>query len=264
MISENGIWRDGPGAHFRVRLLLMMAGVLWALMVPTRAGDPGKAGAAFNRASSDLKPYACAMGDRLQKPGKEKVSATGTISYFVNSQQQIEPLRITWQYPLKIRLEQNGNSLTFDRNNPTESVLGNQKTADTVQMLLEDSIEGFFALQHDRIAGRYLGSGFRLEGAKESDPGVDLLLIAYPDIFQNKKTIHKSYWFDSRTKLLGVVAYTSPRGVTHVVIDDWRDVEGEKIPFHIERWENNKLSIQLKFDSATVSAGAEDGSLGGN
>ena len=84
-------------------------------------------------------------------------------------------------------------------------------------------------------------------------------------LFAKRQPILKSYWFDSSTKLLGVVAYTSSSGVAiHVVISDWRDVSGEQIPFRIERWEDNKLTIRLILDSAAVTAGASDGMFGGN
>jgi hypothetical protein len=166
---------------------------------------------------------------------------------------------------MKIRLDQGGRPLIFDRSNPAQAVPGAPKVADTIQMLLEDSVEGLFALQDRRISRRYLGSGFRLEGATGSDPGMDVFLLEYPDAFREKQPILKSYWFDSSTKLLGVVAYTSSSGVaTHVVIDDWRDVSGEQIPFRIERWEDNKLTIRLILDSAAVTAGANDGMFGGN
>jgi len=61
------------------------------------------------------------------------------------------------------------------------------------------------------------------------------------------------------------VAYTAPSEVsTHIVIEDWREVEGEKIPFRIERWDNNKLTMRLSLNSAAVSAASEDGIGGGN
>jgi hypothetical protein len=213
----------------------------------------------------ELKPYAIAVGQRLQKPGKEKIAVSGTITYFGEDLPRAEAIRITWQFPLKIRLDQDGIRLTFDRNNPAQTVPRAQKFRDTIQTLLEDSVEGLFALQKNRISRRYLGSGFRLEGAKESDPGMDVVLMAYPDNFRDKEPILKSYWFDSSTKLLGVVAYTSSSGAaTHIVIDDWRDVAGEKLPCRIERWEDNKLMIRLILDSAAFMAGANDGTFGEN
>ena len=75
----------------------------------------------------------------------------------------------------------------------------------------------------------------------------------------------KTYWFNSETKLLGMVGYLSASGdQVDVIIDDWRDVDGEKVPFLIERWENSKLMMRLTLSSATVTAASDDGTFGGN
>jgi hypothetical protein len=251
--------------HLWPDLLCRVCFVLLGLSVYSIAGSPDKTVSAFRKMPLGLKPYAIALGQRLQKPGKERIMALGNILRPGDARQPTDFVRITWQYPLKIRLDKSKNSLAFDRNNPAQAVPGDQETADTIQMLLEDSMEGLFAMQKDLASVVYLGSGFTLEGADDSDPGMDIVMISYPDIFRRKHPILKSYWFDSRTKLLGVVAYTTPSGVlTHIVINDWREVEGEMIPFRIERWENDKLAMRLSLDSAEVSAGANDITLGGN
>jgi hypothetical protein len=251
--------------HIGANLLCMGFGAVMALSIQALAGPRQTSASAFHQMSSELKPYAIALGQRLQIPGKERITALGKISYHRDTRQQTEPVRVTWQYPLKIRLDQGGNSLTFDRNNPALPAPEDAKTSNTIQTLLEDSVEGFFAMQKKGVSRRFLGSGFSLEGASASDPSMDIVVISYPDVFRRKEPILKSYWFNSRTKLLGVVTYTSPAGVlTHVVIDDWREVEGEMLPFRIERWENNKLAMRLHLDSAAVSAGIEDNASGGN
>ncbi|MBN1570034.1 MAG: hypothetical protein JXA73_19470 [Acidobacteria bacterium] len=256
ILQKKHIWAD---------LLCMICLVILALSAHSVAGSPGKAASAFRRMPSGLKPYAIALGQRLQKAGRERITATGTILQPGDSGQQTDSVRITWQYPLKIQLDKGKDSLTFDRNGPARAEIGDRQMADTIQMLLEDSTEGLFAIQKDRISQLYLGSGFTLEGAGESDPAMDIVMISYPDVFRKKQPILKSYWFDSHTKLLGVVAYANASGaLVHVVINDWREVEGEKIPFRIERWENNKLAMRLNLDSAKVSAGEDEEKSGGN
>jgi len=252
-------------AHFRTRPALWLCSGLLTLSLHVQAGSFGSADFAPKETVSVLKPYAAALGRRLQKPGKCKISAAGTLTRQDTLGQRTESIRITWQYPMKIKLEQAGSTLVFDRHNPAPSVTADPTAANILQVLLEDSVEGLFALHQSGAVRRYLGSGFKLEGSKESDPGVDVLLLSYPDIFQKKKVIQKAYWFDSHTKLLGVVGYTSSSGIpTHIVIEDWRDVGGEKVPFRIERWENNKRVLQINLESAAVLDGAEDGILEGN
>jgi hypothetical protein len=243
-------------------------GAFWAflmLSIPVLATTPEAPAVLLSQTPTELKPYAIALGQRLLKPGKERIAASGTITCFDEKLPRTETVQITRQYPMKIRLDQGGTRLAFDRDNPAQAIPRARETVDAIQTLLEDSVEGFFALQKGRISRRFLGSGFKLEGAKESDPGMDVVLLTYPDNFRDKQPQLKSYWFDSSTKLLGVVAYTSDPGVvTHIVMDDWRDVSGEKLPFRIERWENNKLIMRLVLNSAAVMAGANDGAFGGN
>ena len=240
-------------------------GAFLLLSTPVLAIPPIEPSVVLSHTPMELKPYVLALGQRLQTPGKERIAALGTITYFGKDLPQTEAVRITWQFPLKVRLDQNGTRLEFDSNNPGQPKRHGQKLVDAIETLIDDSVEGLFALQKDRICRRYLGSGFKLEGAKESDPGMDVILLTYADNVRNKQPILKSYWFDSGTKLLGVVAYTSASGAaTHVVIDDWRDVAGEKFPFRIERWEDNKLMMRLILDSAVFMAGAKDGTFGEN
>lgn len=235
------------------------------LPVPAPAAPPEESALVLSRIPSELKPYAIAPGQRIHRRGKERVSVSGTIFYHKNGLEKSGPVRIMWQHPMKMRFDQGGVPLIYNRNAAATRGGGDSKAADMIQMLLEDSVEGLFALQEKRISRRFLGSGFKLEGATESDPGMDVVLLEYADTFGEKRPILKSYWFDSCTKLLGVVAYTSSSGsLIHVVIDDWRDVSGEKIPFRIERWENGKPTIRLAFSSATVAAATNDGIFGGN
>jgi hypothetical protein len=262
---KQGILHQNRRACCRTRLGSGALGLCLMLSVPVLATPLAEPSVLLSQTPSELKPYAIALGQRLQLPGKEKIAAEGAITYFSEDSPRTEAVRITWQFPLKIRLEKNGSRLAFDGNNPAQAMPAARKAADTIRTLLEDSAEGFFALQKDRISRRYLGPGFKLEGAKESDPGMDVVLMTFPDNYRGKEPIQKSYWFDSSTKLLGVVAYTSSSGaVIHIVIDDWRDVAGEQFPFRIERWEDNKLTMRLILDSAAFAAGSNDGSFGEN
>jgi hypothetical protein len=48
-----------------------------------------------------------------------------------------------------------------------------------------------------------------------------------------------------------------------VLWSDWRDVEGEKVAFHIERKEAGQTTLQLVITSALVSPKADDGRFPG-
>lgn len=257
--------RNTEQSLFRVRRALGTFGALMMLSAPLLSAPRDEPVVILSQTLSELKPYAIAPGQRLHTPGRETITASGSLTLFEDGRQRTEAVHILWQLPMKVRVKREGAPLVFDRNNPEQTMSGAQKTIDVIQTLLEDSVEGLFALQKERISLRYLGSGFKLEGAGESDPGMDVVMVTYSDKFHSGQPILKSYWFDSSTKLLGVVAYTSASGAaTHVVVGDWRDVSGEKIPFRVERWEDNKPAMRLILESAAVSAKANDDTFGGN
>jgi hypothetical protein len=241
-------------------LAVALIGAWTVLLFAVQADRREDVASMYRRTPSELKPFAVAPGQRLQTAGRERITAAGTIVFFGEGQKRTEPVRFTLQYPLKLRLDFRDSYWIVDRSGSVQGIKEDRNLTDAIQVILEDSVEGFFALQKGRISRRYLGSGFSLPGAYQSAAGMDVYVLTYPDAFRVGRTIQKSYWFDSRTKLLGVVAYLSPSGAAnHVVLDDWRNVHGEQLAFRVERWEDGKLRMQLMLDSAAVApAGANE------
>ena len=251
-------------APMPARALLGATLVLPLLCPPVSAAPAADPPIALNRIPAALKPYALAPGQRLHRPGKERILASGTIAFPEDGRMRSEPVRIAWQYPMKLRLDRGGSPMVFDGKKPRTATAGARGIADAARSLLEDSVEGFFALQDGGGAMRTLGSGFRMEGTGDADPAMDVVLLECPDPLGGNEPVLKSYWFDSGTRLLGVVAYaTSPGVATYTVLGDWRDVEGERIPFRIERWQNNEPIIRLELEAASVAAADDDGLFGG-
>jgi hypothetical protein len=242
-------------------------GALFAFLLMSsyiRAEEPDAASIFFNRTPSQYKPYAVALGKRLLKAGKERIIATGSLAYSENLD-KAQPVEIVWQYPMKVRLTQDGSSQTFNRFDAAQKIPVSPRLAETIQALLEDSAEGLLFLRSTIGSTRNIGSGFKLPNADAKGPGIDIVQTTYADVFRDGQRVMKTYWFNSETKLLGLVGYLSASGAqVDIVIDDWRDVDGEKVPFLIERWENSKLVMRLTLSSATVTAGTEDGTFGGN
>jgi hypothetical protein len=248
-----------------IALMYFALAVPFSLPVRALAVQAEASLAALNKIPFQYKRYAVIAGQRFSRPGKERITARGTLTYFDGERELNEPIEIVRQSRLKIRLDQGGRVSIFDRDNRRPVLSGTQKATDVLQVLLEDSTEGFIDLMQTTAAIRHLGNGFRLEGAVESYPGMDVILMSYPDVFQNNTPIQKAYWFNSHTKLLGVVSYSSGRGIgIHIVIDDYRDIDGEKLPFRIERWEDGKLVMRLTLNETVLTAGTEDGLFGGN
>ena len=238
---------------------------MMAMMAMISMAQPGISSQRLGWIPFRFETYAHAVGQRLKGPGKERISATGTLERFSGNDSATGPVRIVWEYPLKIRLDRGGKVLVVNRKIPRTAASIDQTAIDTVQTLLEDSVEGLLAIGNDIGVTRNMGSGYRLVNAAPDNPSMDIVHMAYADLFHGGQMVEKAYWFNSQTKLLGVVSYKSPSGTrVHVVVDDWRDIEGDKVPFLIERYEDNRLILRVTLNSATVTAGVEDGAFGGN
>ncbi|MDM7995527.1 MAG: hypothetical protein QUT30_07580 [Acidobacteriota bacterium] len=249
---------------FGGRFILFALSALLLIASHGNAEAPNNKGVSLNNTPSQYKPYAIALGQRLQRPGKERIIATGSLLYDADGPESAFPVEIVWQHPLKVRLTQDGSSVVYDRSNPAREIPESKRLSDTLQVLLEDMSEGFLSLQSTG-SSRRIGSGFRLRNSDPGDTGADIIQMTYPNVFGGGEPVVKTYVFNSRTKLLGVVSYISKSGsAVDVIIDDWRDIQGEKVPFLIERWEDGIRTMQLKLSSAAVTEGSNDDMVGGN
>ena len=120
---KQGILHQNRRNYCRTRLGSGALGICLMLSAPVLATPLAEPSVLLSQTPSELKPYAIALGQRLQLPGKEKISAEGAITYFGEDPPRTEAVRITWQFPLKIRLDKNGSRLAFDGNNPEQAML---------------------------------------------------------------------------------------------------------------------------------------------
>src|SRR6266850_2203104 len=107
-----------------------------------------------------------ALGDRLQKPGKERIAIAGTIKRAGDS--QALPMSLTLEFPDRLRLTvQDGihqRVVTF--NGQAAASVGNALTArerEFIETLAYDTAEHFFAGQTRGTAMRCLGQRFRAD-----------------------------------------------------------------------------------------------------
>ena len=208
--------------------------------------------------------FLLAAGTRLRRPGKERITAVGFLS---RNQSAATPVEITWEFPQKIRIEEERGTVIFDRGNPSQAIPPTREAADAVETLLEDSLEGFFANEPGRSV-RFLGSGFRARTGNPGEPSFEIVEVWSQSRFRNgaQPTV-KQYWFDARTKLLSRVIYriaaVPGSGFVEVFWSDWRDVAGEKVAFRVERKEAGATTLQLALTAALVSPRADDGRFSG-
>ena len=99
-----------------------------------------------------------ALGDRLEKSGKERLTVTGVLH--VSADSQARPIAVTLEFPDRFRIViQNGplsRVITSDR--------VEQRAADEpelIETLAYDSAEHFFSAQMQGNATRFLGARFR-------------------------------------------------------------------------------------------------------
>lgn len=213
-------------------------------------------------------------GDRMEKPGKERLVLTGTLSRAGDSQPS--PVGLILEFPNRVRLEErSGGShqvTTFNQDATDDGgrELG-RKDADLIETLVFDSVEHFFAGQMQGVATRFLGPRFRLDDGTAvgyDGPFYDLYEVT-EDIKVGRETRQqvKLYYFNSDTQLLEIVRYQLMRDgyetAVEVRLSDWREAQGQKVPSRIVRLENNAQVWSLSFTTTNIIPRADDGIFGG-
>jgi hypothetical protein len=213
----------------------------------------------LNRVSSGSQRYLLAAGARLRRGGKERITAAGS---WRRDEAASSPITIAWEIPQKIRIDDGRAPVVFDGANSSQAPSRSQDDAGILETFLEDSLEGFFTDERGRSV-RFLGSGYRLKTGASDGPSFEIVEVRALSHFRNgsDQTV-KQYWFDARTRLLTRVIYRTAEvpGSQFVEVEwsDWRDVQGEKIPFSVERKQGGRTVLQLTFSSVLISPRADD------
>lgn len=210
-----------------------------------------------------------AMGDRLEKPGRERLSVTGTLS---RADAKAEEMTAVWEFPDRLRLtRQKGNQarvIAFD--GEQVKAAGNQldeAEQDLIETLVYGSAEHFFETQMQGMATRLLGSRFRLDDGSSADysgPYYDVYKVAdqvKTSAEQSERV--KLYYFNSDTLLLERVTYEIARNGATVKVEerlgDWTKEQGQQVARRIERFENGESVFVFTIGAAHLSARADDG-----
>ncbi len=211
-----------------------------------------------------------AMASRLEKPGTERIVITGTLSRLKSGNPNPVPVRVIFEQPNRLRLEEESSVTVFDGASLTKS--GSQPTednADEMETLLLDFPERLFI---GLVVGnplRQLGSRFRTDDGSNrnySGPYFDvyemgerLRMTSGPPDSANGEFTNKRYYINSDTNLLERVVYERRNKKVEVRLTDWRLVEKQRIPFSIIRLEDGTPALQLTMSTATLARRANDG-----
>lgn len=204
------------------------------------------------------------LGDRLEKPSKERLTMAGTL----RRDAEAVPFHLILEFPQRLRLQEQERLTAFaQKNRSGETFVPLQLEA--VETLVYDTPEEFFGGQARGAAMRHLGSRFRLDAGARADGA-----ISYYDIYEvtggrghggDQLPRSKRYCFNSDTLLLELVKYEIERDGQPVRVEvrlgDWRRVQGQMIPHRIERTENGQSVLLLDIASVTVGPRQEDGAF---
>ena len=211
------------------------------------------------------------LGDRLERPGNERLVMLGTLSHSASLKAGPHTCRVITEFPHKMRLEEQ-----FDGRLSVTTFNGNQSGSsgpapDLSETTLIDSvvfagIEHFFLGQSQGFATRYLGERFRLDEGNTSnysDGFYDIYQVTDQfDFGKGMQEENKFFYFNSDTLLPERVRYI-PTGTTEsagveVRFGDWTKVNGQLVPFYIARFENGVKVMDIKISSATVGPRVTD------
>ncbi len=178
--------------------------------------------------SSRLALHLNVLGNRLEKPGKERVTIAGVLRFATDSQDR--EIAATLEFPDRLRvLVQKGSQSrlsTFDG----KQAKGDSDELDLIETLAYDSAEHFFATLMQGNAMRFLGARFRTDDGSSPDyngPYFDIYKISDQIETSGQERAAKLYYFNSDTLLLERVTYIINRDGTEINVEtklsDWRE-----------------------------------------
>jgi hypothetical protein len=203
-----------------------------------------------------------ALGNRLEKPGKERLTVSGTL----RTCGETLGFAATLEFPDKLRLVVNGPQsrvIAFDGERINVSAAAAE--LDLVETLAYDSAEHFFAAQMQGKAMLFLGARFRTDDGSAPDytgPYFDIYKIADQTQASGQERPAKLYHFNSDTLLLERVTYVINRGGAEMSVEtrlsDWHGAEGQQVARRIERFENGTSVFVFSVRSVQLGARADD------
>ena len=221
----------------------------------------------------DLQSQFKLLGDRLEKPGKERIIMTGTVNR-PNAKADTVPVRLIVELPDKVRLEElNGDKAGITIHDGTDlksSRKGLSKADENeIESLVFDSIDHLLIGQMQGNATRFLGSHFRLDdGSNPAYNGPFYEVFQISENLSMKKDIVrqqlKTYYFNSSSQLLEKIRYSLAQPndkpvAVEIQLAGWKQFEGQYLPTSFTRLEDGSPVFVLAIKSVSLGKKAEDG-----
>jgi hypothetical protein len=213
----------------------------------------------------DLAGPARLLGDRLRKPGKERVVMTGTL---VQSSGAAASVTLVRELAGNVRIEKQGGKgpIVFNPGDGKAVEDVGQDDEGLLESLAYDWPDQLFVAHGDGTAMRLVVPKAQLrQNGKLTGQFYDIYEVR-DEIQTGKTTRMRSahFWLNSDTDLLERVLYRSPSGRVVVKYSQWAVIEGQRIPGRVERLVDGKPSFTLTFTSAAFAASDKSAGVGQN
>ena len=204
------------------------------------------------------------LGDRLERPGKERTAVAGTVRF--GNDPTANPLILLNEFPDRVRASltqgSNARTLVFDGNRVRAASPLNQVDEALLETLVYDSSEHFFWSQTQQQATRFIGSRIRTDDGSTQD-----YTGPYYEVYQLTDVVKigpieqlrsKFYYFNSETLLLERVLYQDRASRVEVRLGDWRSVNDQQLPHRIERIEDGVSAFVFSLGSINIAPRQDD------
>ena len=264
-----GTAQTGEGTRAIMRSLL-----IWFLSISTTT--VGQTGGKLARPEyldsgkvpTFAEPLLRVLGDRLGKPGKERLAFMGTLADAKGNRQ----IRVLLELPLKGRIEDlgaGGGTFTLDEADllkSNKSTVSDQEL-DLVESLILDRQEAILYGLAQGDGARLLGRGFPLvpgQGKGYRGPVYDIIdLTSKTEFRSDRPQRFRRCYFDSATSLLHKVQYAQVRGgrtiKVETVVRQWVELQGQRVPSAIERIEDGQPVFTVQLTGQGIGAKVSDG-----
>lgn len=214
----------------------------------------------IGRVPNSLQRYLKATGDRLTKPGKERVQNNGLIEVGATAG---VPFQWQREFPGKLKVEGLSKNLVFDLDKVNVNQL-DDLDEEILETLSSDTEDSFFGQWSGGNTGRFLGANFVVQGA---GPGfgasVDVYEIAMPVTARRSRgTTVKHFMFDNVTGYLHKVAYFKQIASLFIPVvtelSNHQAVDGNPVPRRIVRSLNKTRRFAINVNQSLLSGKASD------
>ncbi|MBI4471610.1 MAG: hypothetical protein HY646_03010 [Acidobacteria bacterium] len=236
----------------RITMLLFWTIAIATIALPAasfqgRREQPHERTALFANAAmpSEVRQPIAALGERVQRTGKEVTTWTGEFTDANGTRSTVELIH---QLPGLVRLQAaNSRVLVFDGNSRRGSGGFVTNDEDLLESIVLDSAEGMLWSLQEGGSMRLLGLRFGPDPKRLPDyngPRYDIYEITgETHTRQDRLRRTKRYYFDSNTGLLVRTRYRDSRRSVDVEtrFSRWATVDGSAYPGSIERYEAGRL-----------------------